>query len=342
MSSPSTERSVLQESHFIRLREETLHVRRLHAKGATELGPPVLLLHGAAGNARIFYNSAGARLGPYLARRGFDVYACDMRGRGRSTPRISRASRHGHTEVITEDIAAFRELIRSRRGDTPQFWCGHSWGAVLLLSHLSRFEESRQLVRGMVFFGAKRIIRARTWERTLKLDFFWHHVARALLKVHGYVPARAFGVGSDNETARSHQDIARWMEPGQWVDPADGYDYGKSVVSTRLPPMLFLTGSKDLSLGHPRDAQALIQELGQQQVELRVLGTAQGNLHDYGHVDLLTHPDAARDHFPEVARFLDDQADAVRFPGPRPAEQAPVRLGTAGFRGFKPLPVPLD
>lgn len=35
-----------------------------------------------------------------------------------------------------------------------------------------------------------------------------------------------------------------------------------------------------------------------------MLGRRVGALHDYGHVDMLVHRDAERDHFPEVVSFL--------------------------------------
>ncbi len=58
------------------------------------------MLHGAVENGKIFYSDSGRGLAPFLARRGFDVYVGDLRGRGESRPHISRSSRYGQTEAI--------------------------------------------------------------------------------------------------------------------------------------------------------------------------------------------------------------------------------------------------
>ena len=141
-----------------------MHARRCFPK-TDRLGAPVLLVHGAIENSRIFYSESGKGLAPFLARHGFDTYSADLRGRGLSEPRISRRSRHGQFESITEEIPAYIEMIRARRGaDTPQLWMAHSWGGVLLLAVLARFPEYRKLVSGIVFFGTKRSIHVQNWE----------------------------------------------------------------------------------------------------------------------------------------------------------------------------------
>jgi hypothetical protein len=68
--------------------------------------------------------------------------------------------------------------------------------------------------------------------------------------------------------------------------------------------VLLMTGGHDTYLGHPDDARAFLEELGAANARLEVLGRASGARRDYGHVDLLTHPDAVEDHFPRVLAFL--------------------------------------
>lgn len=305
---------IRQESLYIELQsgaaeKERLHVRRIFAVGedgaeVAPSGPPVLLLHGALENGRIFYTESGKGFGPYLASRGFEAYVCDLRGRGLSTPSISRKSRYGQLEAITEDIPAFVELVRLRRGDVPQLWGAHSWGGVLLLSHLARSPETRSLFGGAVFFGTKRSVHVQNIEKRVKIDFFWLRAARAIARTWGYLPAKQLRVGADNETNLSHLESKLWVQPGPWIDSRDGFDYEKALRGVELPPMLFLAGQNDRSLGHPQDVRALIRELGPQEVEFRLLGKRTGALHDYGHIDMLTHPDAERDHFPEAVKFL--------------------------------------
>jgi hypothetical protein len=58
-------------------------------------------------------------------------------------------------------------------------------------------------------------------------------------------------------------------------------------------------------LGHPKDVALLAEETGAYQVKrVVVLGKRNGNLHNYGHIDMLTHPDAPRDHFRTALDWL--------------------------------------
>lgn len=295
---PETE-GVRQESIFIAPRAsggtDYLHVHRFYTDPQ---GPPALLVHGAVENSRVFYSRSGKKgFAPYLASQGFDVYVVDLRGRGRSKPRISRQSKFGQNEAITQDLPAFVELIKSRRGDVPQYWIAHSWGGVLLLSFFARFAEFRPLVRGMVFFGSKRSVQVQNPDKWLKVDFFWKFFCRVLVWVYGYLPANRWGIGSDNESARSHWECVRWVKPGPWIDPTDAFDYGKALRENPAPPILFMGGSRDQSLGHPFDIRRLAEESCAQDYDFELLL-------GYGHVDMLTKPRAVQDHFPRVLEWL--------------------------------------
>lgn len=294
--------AVLQESHHIKVsNEDTLHLRRIYLDSS---GPPVFMLHGAIENGRIFYSHSGKGLAPYLARCGFDVYVADLRGRGGSTPAISRASSFGQTEAITEDIPAFIEYIVQVRGKVPQQWVAHSWGGVLLSSFLARFPEHRALVRSLVYFGSKRSVRVKNLHRLVKVDFVWQRLSPRIAAAVGYLPAKRLGMGSDNETARSLNQCTEWVKAAPWVDPADRFDYGAAVRKVSLPPIWYIAAKKDHALGHPRDVHDFMMEAGEQERRYTVLSRNQGNRHDYDHINMLTHPDAVNDHFPRVSEWL--------------------------------------
>ena len=103
---------------------------------------------------------------------------------------------------------------------------GHSWGGVLLLSVLARFPEYREFVAGVVLFQAKRTIQVRNREVFSQDRPFWNRGARALVALHGYLPARE-NIGWAFRTTRrdfSHAESRAWVRPGPWVDPRDGFD----------------------------------------------------------------------------------------------------------------------
>jgi len=272
-------------------------------------GPPVLMLHGAIENGRIFYSESGKGLAPYLARNGYDVYVIDLRGHGKSTPPIDSSSGFGQSESITEDIPACIEAVRKLRGNIPQYWVAHSWGGVLFSSLLARFPEYAKLVRSLVYFGSKRTIRVWNIHRILKVSLIWIWVCPLACRIAGYLPARQLRIGSDSETIKSYRQSAAWVKNDAWVDSDDGFDYGAAVKKLSLPPIWYIAAKNDHALGHPRDVLDFMESAGTQKCRYTVLSCKNGNRHDYDHINMLTHPDAVYDHFPQVLEWLQEHTN---------------------------------
>jgi pimeloyl-ACP methyl ester carboxylesterase len=289
-----------QSSDFLELGQEKLHVRKIGEEAGL---PGVLLLHGTIEDGRIFYTESGRGLGPYLAEDGYQVWVPDLRGRGRSEPRIAPDTKHGQFELITEDVPfLIREMHR---------WTGqpirvgmHSWGGVLVLSALARFPELVPLVHSLCFFGSKRSIHIRTMEKLLKIDLGWFQGGELLCRNRGYLRVSRYLRGVQDEPARFFRESCEWVKVGPWVDPRDRFDYGAMIQELSMPRSLFITGAKDTYLGHPQDVRALMRESGLGDAAFRIVGRAFGAKHDYGHIDLLTHRDAPSDHFPWIADWM--------------------------------------
>ena len=123
-------------------------------------------------------------------------------------------------------------------------------------------------------------------------------------KVKGYVDAGMIVKGSDNETLKTNRQTWQWVKEKKWIDQ-DGFNYGQVLPAILLPPVMYIAGIADDVLGHPTDVQLLMLETGSQQTNIFYLASKKnGNLHNYGHINLLTHPDAIHDHFPEVIKWL--------------------------------------
>lgn len=302
MRSPRPTSPIRQKSLFTQVNDtDTLHVRRIFGDPN---GIPVLFIHGVIENGRIYYSESGKGLAPYLAGHGYDCYVADLRGRGLSSPHVNRQSRYGQTEIITEDLPAYLKLITELRGDVPQHWIAHSWGGVLLSSYLARFPEGRKKVKSLAYFGAKRTIRVWNIHRLWMISFGWDCLFALLIALYGYVPAKRFRFGSDDEPAKEYAQIKAWVKPSPWIDPGDGFDYGAAIRNTDMPPICYLAAVNDHALGHPEDVSRFIQETGEHAHRYMVLSRANGNRHDYDHVNMLTHQDAVDDHFPLILEWL--------------------------------------
>ena len=297
-----------QSSHFVPAPGGAeLHLRLIDPAETTRA--PVLMLHGSVENGRVFYTPSGKGLGPFLARAGHPVYVADQRGRGESRPRVARGHRYGQTEAITEDLPALHRAVCDRHPGQRVHWLAHSWGGVLMLAALGRFPALRGEVASLCCFGSKRCVRVRNLRKLLLIDLYWLRLARLAALGFGYLPSRRLGLGSDDESRASLEQCCAWVRPGLWVDPADGFDYGAALaLADDLPPAWYLAAANDPCLGHPDDVRAMMAEAGQADARFTLLGRAGGQRHDYDHVTMLTHPDAAKDHFPSVQRWLTEQA----------------------------------
>jgi predicted alpha/beta hydrolase len=288
-----------EESIFIPFEGGKLHLKRIYQDAQ---GPPVFLLHGSIENGKIFYSKSLKGYGPYLASKGYDVFVLDMQGRGKSTPKISRKSKYGQVDVIHSDIPMSLDKIKEIKGDVPMYVGAHSWGGVLVLSYMARYDFN---IKNVVLFGTKRFITVRTWEYYKKVWFGWKILGAITPLLCGYFPAVKMGAGSDNEPSIHLKQINAWLAPGsKWIDNVDGFDYGQALEEKALPPLLFVAGKEDTLLGHPKDIKLLMEEVKHAKKDYWLLAKESGNLHDYGHIDMLSHKDAPEDHFVEIAKWM--------------------------------------
>ncbi len=274
-----------------------------HRFSKNQEGIPVLLLHGSIENGKIFFTKSGKGLAPFLCEYGYDVFIPDMRGKGESTPAVDKNHTHSQTQQITEDIPAYLKKIEELRPFSSIHFVGHSWGGVLLLSYLARFSEPR--VKSMVFFGSKRKIYVKSIRKFFMVDLGWDLIGQWAAKRKGYFPAKDWKYGSDNEPGPFYNQTHHWVESDEWIDPEDAFNYREALHSKDLPPALYFAGVKDRVLGNPTDVEKLMKETGEDQDnEMLLLGKSYGNRVDYGHIDMLTHPESRKDHFPVVVNWF--------------------------------------
>jgi len=298
---------ITQESIFVKVKNEELHLRRIHKNGH---GQPVFMVHGSIENGKIFYTEKGKGFGPYLARNGFDVFIADLRGRGESKPAINKNSKHGLSEILWEDFPAYIDKIKEIKGDMPQHWVSHSWGGNMFLAYLARKFDSVKL-GSMVFFATKRRISIFSFKKWYMIDFSWGILSRLFIAWKGYLPAKEIGFGADNETKKSHRETNKWIYEKQWIDWNDSFDYSAALKQLNLPPILSITGANDHVLGHPTDIKLLLEEIGATDYDFKIIGKETGFKNDYDHINLLTHKNAVDDHYSMILEWMKKYSPVV-------------------------------
>lgn len=291
---------ITQQSLFIEQGDHRIHVRHIAPEGESDKAP-VLLVHGAIEDGRIFYSESNKGLACELAKAGHPTYVVDLRGRGLSEPSIKEQYNHGQFEAITETLPLAHAFVYQRHACAVH-WIAHSWGGVLLASVLSRYQELVPQVASQVYFGTKRSVHSWSVERLLKIELFWHLVGPVIARVKGYLPAKEMGVGADNETQLSLREGRHWVKKRPWTDLRDNFDYFSSAKSVSWPKTWLIAAINDNALGNPIDVQHFADEMGVDKVS--VLSKDNGNLVDYDHINMLVHPLAKDDHFRDVLDFI--------------------------------------
>jgi pimeloyl-ACP methyl ester carboxylesterase len=299
------EKKLEEISYFVDVeeRKHQLHLKRFYTDAN---GPTVFMVHGSIENGRIFYSKSQKGLAPFLAKNGFDVFVVDLRGRGESKPKIDKSADWGLQETLWTDFPALIDKMVALKGTNKMNWVAHSWGGVLFLAYYAK-KYSDLNINSMVFLGTKRRISVLSIEKLYKINFGWHAFSKYIINKHGFLDAKRYKMGSDSESKRSHYETDKWVVNKKWLDWKDGFDYSAALKKIELPPILSLTGQKDRVLGHPADVKLLLKETGMQKNSVfKVLSKKNGNLHDYDHINIATHPDAEKDHFVEILKFLGD------------------------------------
>ena len=282
------------------------NINQIHLKRwfEQEHGDPVLLIHGSIENGRIFYSENGKGFAPFLAKQGYDVYVPDLRGHGKSTPSIGRKSDFGNSEMINEDLPKIVRKIQERTG-TRKLWLGaHSWGGNLLIAWHARYPE-QAIVQGIVLFGTRRAISIWNWERFYKLSLAWGIFGGWKVKSDGFLNAKRYNLGADNETAKTYHETNMWLYDGSKMnDPYDDFDYLAAMKEIDFPPILAITGSGDKTLGNPIDCEFTAKQTGSQNLLFKILGKKTGHKDNYDHISLLTHKNASDDQFRLVLDWM--------------------------------------
>lgn len=300
---PGQDNKLTYEKHLLQVNErDTLAIHRFYNHIG---GTPVMMIHGAIEDGKIFYSKKNQKgIGPYLARHGYDVFIVDMRGKGESFPKIDKHLTQTQKDAITIDIPSCISFIKNKAGQNKIHGMAHSWGGVWLYALVGRLGHADDF-KSFVMFGSKRRVSVFPIKRFIHLDLVWNFWGRFMCLVYGYAKFKKGVIGSEYEPKHTFLGMNQWVYTKKWISREDKYDYHKAFKNTIMPPTLHLTGIKDKVLGNPVDIEKLFTEVGKHKdLEFFILGKNYENLHDYNHIDILTNKLAEEDVYPIALEWL--------------------------------------
>ncbi len=301
---------------------QQLHVRRF---GDPD-GQPVLLLHGLLEDGSVYYSRTGQGLAHFLAQAGFDVFVPDLRGKGRSWPAIEQVDQYRLLDLLSVDLPAILETIE-RHNPQLQIWMGHAFGGVFLSALLARYPEFLKTVMARVYFGSCRVFEVVQPGPERWLDQMWRHMLQWWIQLKRFLPDPLTRYDPVYEHEAVMQASLELFGSQQWIDPDDGFDYSQALFALQgLPPTLYFASGQADGYGCKRDVARFVRENGHHDARMVVLGKSGGNLHNYSHISMLTHPDAWRDHFPFMLRWLHQISEPMSHLSSHPSD-ATRRIG---------------
>ncbi|MFZ5468869.1 MAG: alpha/beta hydrolase [Myxococcota bacterium] len=281
---------------------------------------PVVLCHGLGANRFSFDFDERHSLARHLARRGFETWVLELRGRGLAGP----ARDTTFDEQAEHDVAAALRTVLST-GAKAVTWVGHSKGGLLMYAHLAKnplapvkalctvgspvsFETHAPLRRFMAKMGpalALSVIPVASLARAaarfgMPPAPLGPYLAREE-NMDPEVVKRAIANVSADVAGGVGRQFARWIRTGRFDTNDGSFDYRAHLHRLRLP-LLAIAGAKDLLA--PPATVSPVTGLVSAPTRYVLAGLDGGFARDYGHGDLVLGRHAPEELFPLVEEFL--------------------------------------
>lgn len=273
--------------------------------------PPLLLVHGAFCNHRLWLGGGGRGLGPALAAAGFDVWLADLRGHGASDP----APRRTIEQWIRRDAPALVSAVLAHSGASCCTWIGHSAGGVVGSAYAGSAQAVGRL-GGLVLLGAPGPATLRGWRRAgayaIGAGTAWGGSVQ--------VPGAVLRLGPEPEPARLLHHWMRWNLAGEWRGE-DGTDYLARLAAAEVP-LLAIAGAGDL-LAPPDAVQDLTARFGSADRTLLVAAVEGGWSADLSHGGLVLGAGARDEVLPALLDWLQPRATRASVSVHTPPATAP-------------------
>ncbi|MDP8225108.1 MAG: alpha/beta fold hydrolase [Candidatus Lernaella stagnicola] len=304
---------------------------RFLPKGDTPKKIPVILQHGLGANHLNFDMHEEVSLCRYLAARGYDVFAPDLRSGGLSLPRkwgaIDRWNiRFEH--FVEQDLPAVFAEIQRATGRKKVHYVGHSMGGLigyaLAEGEYGKRMQSLTAVAGPAIFGHMqqfrsllplrplmrpfKVIHQRLWTTIIALPaYLWPRFAGTNLVNPENVTGKTVAIAAVNALENMPRDLllqfAQWVEHRQWGSERE--EPYEELLDRITCPIYCLGGPVD-HFCPPGANESIVDRVSSRKKQYRMFSRANGDLADYGHGDLIIGITAPREIFTSILAWLQD------------------------------------
>jgi pimeloyl-ACP methyl ester carboxylesterase len=300
--------------------------------------PPVILCAGYACNRYFLDFDERYSLARFLARRGFDTWVLELRGRGYSEPAGGSSRNRSWTfdDLVRFDVPAAIAHVRGRCAGRPPVWIGHSMGGMVMYAALGENAALTESVAGFVAMASPVAfppiaswMAQRLGEFLLLLPFParlpQHNILVALWSLVGN-SARASQVGMNphnldhaafgralrqficNVPRRKLQQFVRWSLTGAFRSADGCVDYRANLHRITTPAFI-IAGAAD-QLATPEIVGLAYDRIGSPAKRYREFAAGPGVTADYGHVDLIFGSRAPDEVFPAISTWIETELES--------------------------------
>jgi len=256
---------------------------------------PIVLLHGSYSTRSFWISERGIGFGAYLSELGYDVWIPEFRGHGLS-PKGEKFKHYSAEQQMKYDLPAFGRFVYEQTSQAA-VWMGHSFGGLSLYGSLSQSWLSKSYVRGLITMGSQ----VSEGDSYLKLPFV-PFVSKQLLKILGKFPAKALGLGPENEAIGVILDVIEWKKRGGSWQSREGKSYWRGFSNITQPSLVIS------SIGDETDpaegCKFLYEELESEDKTYVLLGIENGFAQDYDHVGMVITKDAQNEVWPLIGEWI--------------------------------------
>lgn len=329
--SPVLQRAPLRDELVYAHTADGWHVAMHHYRpgpGVPVQPYPVIVCHGISANERSWSLDQERSFPRFLADRGWDVWAIDLRGVGESTKRLFGAD-YGFDAYVTQDLPAVIAEVQKRTGARRVNWVGHSMGGMVIYAYVSTFGDDKlktvTTVGSPVAFDGANVYFAFAQEYAASVSGALFSIRdKALLPVVApfvgpfktrmeYVlwnydnmsddaARRMVYAGADDIAGGVLRQLATMFTYGRFASEDGSIDYLNGLSRMRVP--LHVTAGMSDNLGVVQNTLPAYEAAGSRDKRFRVFARANGYAADYGHNDMPVGDHAARDVYPELERWM--------------------------------------